>query len=360
MPFSAKQIEHILGDGDVPIVQPADVPHRALRITESYIRRKLYAYEDRLALELYGHYKQTYKRLNMAAGVLASEARLDKLRLNSAGIRWRDALAVYAAQEVAKLERASLKTALHYSVGGWWGGYLGHAWQIAQSTTAKPYIPLPGSATARTLNVVREAYAVDETLLDSLIAKEWKLTFAPNFARLRADISASLNTSLTSGVDYRVAIGRIRDLFGLYSAGKAKGSYAQIEALVRTAYMDAANRGAVDLYRANPNIVSGMRFLAANDGRVCALCRGYNGRIWAVGDVTAVIPPRDTHPRCRCTVVPEVDPALWIEPTYTPKQTLSEWLTGLGLAWLLDDFLRRPTKLDSSQVGDERDYDWMM
>lgn len=78
--------------------------------------------------------------------------------------------------------------------------------------------------------------------------------------------------------------------------------------LVRT-YVQSANTGAqMAVYRANPDIVKGWRWVAALEiggkkrGGTCMECACLDGREFALNE--AHVPPCPLHPRCRCLPIP--------------------------------------------------------
>lgn len=47
-----------------------------------------------------------------------------------------------------------------------------------------------------------------------------------------------------------------------------------------------------------------LEWKTAEDDRVCPICRPLDGRRWQSNDPQMPIPPDDTHPNCRCELVP--------------------------------------------------------
>jgi hypothetical protein len=57
---------------------------------------------------------------------------------------------------------------------------------------------------------------------------------------------------------------------------------------------------------ANQDLLHGVQWVATLDQRTCLQCGALDGQVWE--DVTdAKVPVVDTHPNCRCTLVPVID-----------------------------------------------------
>ncbi len=87
------------------------------------------------------------------------------------------------------------------------------------------------------------------------------------------------------------------------------------EAQIRTGVLSVTNATTEAIYRANPDVVSGLRTLATLDLRTSALCRGRSGMVWYLDGTPATswtnIPypgPPPWHWNCRTRLTPVLIP----------------------------------------------------
>ena len=114
------------------------------------------------------------------------------------------------------------------------------------------------------------------------------------------------------------------------------------------------------MYHENADILSGIQWLTAQDSRVCTQCQGLEGQVWGINDTFIKHPVSDTHPMCRCSLIPVLrdngvteqgEPIQIVPDTMPPTSSFWDWALGYGLGLLLEDFEGR--QLDSTRI----DYD---
>lgn len=71
------------------------------------------------------------------------------------------------------------------------------------------------------------------------------------------------------------------------------------EALVRTAVTFTSNRGHLDTFRENAEVLDGVRFTATLDDRTTDVCLSLDGTEWELDDPEIVVPGEATHYGCR-------------------------------------------------------------
>ena len=95
----------------------------------------------------------------------------------------------------------------------------------------------------------------------------------------------------------------------------------QAETLVST-YVQTANVHAMDtVYKANQDVLVGVRWLTAFDKRTCLKCAALSGKLYPVNEH----PPCPCHPRCRCVLIPETD----FGKLKARPQVAEDWAKGL-------------------------------
>lgn len=97
-------------------------------------------------------------------------------------------------------------------------------------------------------------------------------------------------------------------------------TYADALRVSRTEVLYAHRAASLETYKANSDVVRAYMWVAAKDGRTCAMCLALDGQEFTLDE------PFDTHPNCRCTSAPLVTGK---ESEY---QTGSEWLAGQDAA----------------------------
>ena len=94
-----------------------------------------------------------------------------------------------------------------------------------------------------------------------------------------------------------------------------KLGYDTAKAVARTVLMNVYAKGA--LLQWHRDGIEHVKRLAVEDLKTCPVCRGLNGKEYAVGDLILMVNPQsfDTHENCRCTFIPIINIS-----TYAPKK----------------------------------------
>jgi SPP1 gp7 family putative phage head morphogenesis protein len=109
----------------------------------------------------------------------------------------------------------------------------------------------------------------------------------------------------------------------------------EVTAITRTVIQGVSNEAAVQTYRANADVISGMRWIATLDNRTCPICGPLDGTVLALDSKTA--PP--AHPQCRCFLSPIVKGF--------PPSDVPDWDTWMGKKSPEDqDSILGPTEAD--------------
>lgn len=107
-------------------------------------------------------------------------------------------------------------------------------------------------------------------------------------ATVQTQIRQAINVGVIKGEGYPGLVKRVEQGFGM-----ARG---EAVTLTRT-FVSAANNEARDMvFKANPDVVKGWKWLTSGDNLVCPRCLALHGRRFDVGKG----PPIPLHPRCRC------------------------------------------------------------
>jgi SPP1 gp7 family putative phage head morphogenesis protein len=128
-------------------------------------------------------------------------------------------------------------------------------------------------------------------------------------------------------------------------------------------FMRAANEQRLETFRANRNIIKGVRWLATLDRHCCVICGALDGASWdldgnPLGDTTFQFHAPPLHPECRCVLSPVTKTFREIgldidEPTDTGQRASCEGPISGSTSF--QDFLKRQSpEFVRGVLGEER------
>lgn len=125
--------------------------------------------------------------------------------------------------------------------------------------------------------------------------------FETSFGDLAQKVYRSLRNTLTTGLLQGQSVPQVaRTLESVLGNQRWEA-----ERIVRSEFVRAGNQAALLTYQQNEDLLSGVQWLSTLDQRTCLLCAKLDGRVWK-DPAQAKIPVTNTHPNCRCTLVPVV------------------------------------------------------
>lgn len=276
------------------------LPTRALRDSETYLKRQTFKVENAAVLALLALYREAYRDITaLLNGVMTRTEAEARIAERTARFRRDVLLIVGAAVGAAFL-----------------GGYYGKVWQISMATL--PTVPV---------NVRRLITAPPDALREQIDIE---------IDALNVDIRRVL---AAGGIGTSVALARrLRRTMGADSTRRTPhGNFNRVQVLTRTGVQGAANTGAIITLRENAPTVVAYEWLTARDERVCPICAPRDGKRYTLD--TWERPP--IHPQCRCTLVPILRDGVQVESTAPLRSTFPEWLLTIGIRRELDGFLKQ-------------------
>ena len=108
------------------------------------------------------------------------------------------------------------------------------------------------------------------------------------------DVKRALVTGIALGKNPRVIARGARDALG--------GNMARALTIARTEVLRSYRESTRETYHANRDVVEGWQWSAALDNRTCSVCWGMHGEHFDTDEMM------DTHPNCRCALVPTSKP----------------------------------------------------
>jgi SPP1 gp7 family putative phage head morphogenesis protein len=303
---------------DAAITRALASDSEALRYAEWWVRRRIYGLQDQEARWLYRAYGDAYRSMRDAldsAYTSDGDARLGRLDDLLRQIeREMDMLLGMVVPHTAQ----SLEEAFRQ-------GYYGRAWSLDMATnedvpiTLRPWLPTE---------------AIRAMLLQPVDVKrrrpDWLTEIGLSRDEFIARVRSSLTRSLIGGEGMAAAQRRLRDELGIETDRRKgfKRNFYQTLITTRTEVMKASNLGALAIYEENSDLLSGAEFVAARDGRTCPYCGGLDGTRWKFGDPGFIVPPSQTHPGCRCTLVPVLMDTALMDRVAGVRQTYAQWKAG--------------------------------
>lgn len=117
---------------------------------------------------------------------------------------------------------------------------------------------------------------------------------------VRDRVDAALLSATRQGASIPNTVRLLEDALGQVAGGRAR-----LTRLARTEMQRVANDAAQATYRANRDVVVGVRYLATLDSRVCPVCQPLHREVFFMDDTGGHDgPPIPQHPNCRCFYAP--------------------------------------------------------
>ena len=152
---------------------------------------------------------------------------------------------------------------------------------------------------------VNEFDLIDDDAMNKV--KMWSNTLA---LKESTEIINKVNVQIALGISGGESISkisnRIEDVFVKYggSSGRFLSEGKRAELIARAETQRVVNMARLDSY-ADAGIKQ-YEWLAWLDDRTDSECIALNGRVFSVDDIFAPHPVTDTHPNCRCVVIPVI------------------------------------------------------
>lgn len=352
MPFTPKQIRRIL---DPDLIPASRVPQRAMQIAESYLRRRMFVWEDAGVKATFRLYQTAYRDLREVATSYAEQLGITKLANDTKSQQFRRAYGEYVTRRMNALADAVAAEGLRRAVTAWYAGYYGRLWLMDTTTKADVHIPATPPDVSKiqrqTLGQLKERQFQEDVyddLIRDLLGREWRLQYGDQLDDVVLRIKRAISQGMTDGEGIPDLMRRVRGELGV-STDRRSGYHAnfnRVQAITRTVVNTAANSGAADAYQRNADILSGHEWLTARDERVCSRCSALDGTVFPLGSLSR--PP--AHVNCRCTVIPVIKEEYRVTGDVPPHMTLDEWTAAKAdVRALIQDFISVRT-LDSERV----------
>lgn len=355
MSISKRQRDNVLSKAG--LVVKGDRLNAAGRYAESYLRLKLYRFEDRAALALYRLLEQTNKRIQDYALYTAGNLGLREVGNDAKSIAFRRILANYVTQQLTEYAKQAALTGYQFAYTAYAAGWYGRLWMLQEATHGDKRVhvsPVPKSkaATAVLQPGITEAVNADMASYDYL-GGEWQDTFFQAAVTAINKVKRVLTATASEPTAVLALTQDIGQTLGINATPKqqAKGLYHATQLPVRTAIMRSANHASADVYKSHTELLLGAMWVTSHDERVCPVCNGLDGHIYIVNSLVGIalfgLPPDGSHYGCRCTVIPLLIPVDHADAP--PVDDFDDWLDDWGYADDLEFFMA-DDELESTQI----------
>ena len=357
MALTKRHINRVLDAGGYQFVDPATVQNLRMRYAESFMRRRLFAIEDETVIEIYRRYRTAFEDIRAQAGRVADGMGIRRVENDARGVLWRRGVMDFAEVRLRELALDVARYSYDRVVLGYMASYYGKLWML-DSITQGDVIPV------RRISPTQASIAVlDGALLEDVgnrivydnMGREWRELYRDSLDETIIKIRRRLSSGMGDGETVDELMRGIADVLGVTIDRRRTGipdvraNFNRVQAITRSYFIDANNRAALGVYGQHRDVVWGSEWSAAHDNRVCPTCERLNGQKWALDDLSMKHPVSDTHPMCRCSLIPVLHDNITAVPNDSPPDTsFQDWLIGFGLGYVLGDFLGRD--LDSTRV----------
>lgn len=357
MALTSRQLNAIMQKSGQAFV-PANRMNYAGRVCETYLRKKLYRFEDRAALEVYTALKQTAGGIRDYALNVASQMQLSTIGNDAKSITWRRLVSTYATQRLITFGQQMAFRGYQYAVTAYTAGWYGRIWHLWEASHHDQRVKIeqirPSIAAQAVLQpgVLNEAVQADAQAYEYL-GNEWRDIFTQAVNTSIGKVRRVLNASVSNPAAPLDVMQTVSTTLGI--DGKAKdasgGLYHAVQLPIRSAVMRSANHASAEVYGKHTELLLGAMWVTSHDERVCKICSRLDGRIFAINSLTGIalfgLPPDGSHLGCRCTIIPLMLPV--DKPNDPPQDGFNDWLDEWGFADELDFFMN-DTVLESTQL----------
>jgi len=364
MPFTKRQIARIL---EPDLIDAQRVPHLGMRLTETYLRRKLYAWEDRAVTQQWHLFDRAARAVQAFALRAAVALGIDHLQRSLAVVQWQQRVQAYADQQIQTATQQTALDAFRASLTAWYAGYYGKAWQLDMVTRPEidVRVPRPNQQRAHQALLLPDLREAVEPNLNTYagLGVEWRQRYENERDEMRVKVRRALDRAVVEEMSVTASMRSMREAIGLADTPREgfRQNFYRMQTLTRTSIMDGAQDGGEALWQANAAPTPGdhrgrdsvvmvalsqMIWLTARDERVCPICRALDGQMSTLFNPFRQRPP--AHGSCRCWEIPLIEEILMTAADDWPTATWGDWLVGAGAGLILNDFL--DAGLESTQI----------
>ena len=317
MPISRKQGDAIIGEGQDRVIPPNRIASYNQEVTESYTRRRLYAYEDATINNQFKTMTAAWRDIRSFASDTTDQFEIDDPRFAATVSRFINSAINASMAQLA--DDGAQRTQVAYATG-----LYGRLWGLDVISHSPVNIGAP----------VQFDMGVDET---QAFLQSWREFFADEATLMSVRARRVLALGVTEDDSLTAMMTRVRASMGLTPTGFTN-LFFPVQSYTRTAVIEAGNVASLQAYQQNTDHVGFVEWITSFDNRVCVRCQRRDGTQWRTDD--PLFPDFIDHPpehaNCRCLLSSFLllDAAELADKP--PGQSWKEWLDSKGLTSLWD------------------------
>jgi SPP1 gp7 family putative phage head morphogenesis protein len=286
---------------------------------DKYVAGHIYALENKTVNDLYAQYERAYLNLQIQLEAIAKRYGTGETwSASDAAFRERtEALVSQIMAEMRSLTNQSASTTLGAATASYEASFYGRGWMVDQLSGGAAHIPLLPAEAVRA--------AILSPYKGSTFVDRWKGNDDEFQRRIRQSIVQSqINGETIYQAQKRIAGELGIDIGRKTDAAKASNSanFFRTQMIARTEIIRSSNLGAMALYEANKDVLSGWTWVTAHDDRTCPECAPLDGEHFDFGDKREQPP---LHPNCRCSLVPDIKDKDLEAKIVGPRDTFLDW-----------------------------------
>lgn len=325
---------------------PRDRLNYAGRVCETYLRKKIYRFEDRAALAIYGLLKQTNARIRDYALMIAGQVRITQVGNDSDSIVFRRMLSQYITTQLSEFNNAVARLSYQYAYTAYAAGWYGRLWMLMEASHYDPRVKPQRLSTGLAAQSVLQpglTEAVDNAAYE-YAGNEWRDTYTNAVSTNLIKLKRVINSTVQEPTSVLGLTQAISTTLGVDAPAKqaSTGLYYAASLPTRTAVMRGFNYASAEVYKTHTEMLLGAMWLTSHDSRVCPQCARQDGRIFVINSLVGIglfgLPPDGTHIGCRCSIVPLMIPVE--QPNEPPQDGFDDWLDEWGFMDELDFFMQ--------------------
>lgn len=248
---------------------PRDKLNYAGRVCETYLRKKLYRWEDRSALALYKLLQKNAAAIRDFALTQAGYLRLTEVGNDRDSIVFRRLLNTYVEAQLVAYGQQAAQIAYRYASTAFAAGWYGRLWMLDQASHHDPRVKperMPQGLAARSVLSPGLTEALDDGG-----AGAWADTYENAVTASIVKVKRLVNNTAAAPLGVLALTQAVDTALGVDTAPRqaSKGLYHAVALPTRTAVMRSANHASAEVYKSHTEMLLGAMWVTSHDERVC-------------------------------------------------------------------------------------------
>lgn len=217
MPVSRSAVDRVINVDGFAFVDPKEAPNLTQRYTESFMRRRLFAVEDDLIIDIFDMYQQTFNAISVFANQLADEMQLETVENNPIGVVWRARVNEFMTIALRELAVAVARVSYEKVTLGYLASHYGKLWMM-DSMTENDVVNLTrisGDDASEAVLANSLLEDVSSQIIYDNLGSEWRELYRNELDVAILDIRRSLTTGMGDGQTIRQLMKGVSNVLGV-------------------------------------------------------------------------------------------------------------------------------------------------